>query len=323
MTTVVRWSGRLVVVASLGLWVVWLLWRVTSPMTGPVGIVVLMLELVSIAVAVVISAALWSVPSRAAGRTQSPERTLFTAVFAAVVGVDAPDAPTRIDENDDAGEVAWARQALWSLGATMRGARAETSLAGLAWSLVAIEGIRRMLCIAVVIAVLLSGSFPFEVPPASLLVVLVASQGLLTIGHWMLSRGAIRPGARLRWSMASVGAGFGDGRSRTGLPIRWAATLATIVSLNLAVSLRGTSDRWTHGLGPMPRDERIAAMLVAAWFVAWGFVALRSMTRPQLGYYGATRRLEEVSTRRLALGTTLTVAAVGLVAGILPGAVPA
>lgn len=315
--------GRLVVVASLGLWVVWLAWRVTSPMAGPLGIVVLLLELVAIAVAVVISAALWTAPPRADARTRTGERILFAHAFALVVGADAPDPADRADLNDDAGEVAWARRALWSLRATMRGERSETSLAGMAWSLVAIEGIRRMICIGVVVAVLLSGNFPFEVPPASMLVVLAGSQCLLTVGHWMLSRGAIRPGARLRWSMASVGAGFGDGRSRTGLPIRWAATLATMVSLNLAVSLRGTSDRWTHGLGAMPRDERIAAMFVAAWFVAWGFVALRAMTQPQLGYYGATRRLEEVSTRRLALGTTLTVAAIGLVAGILPGGVPA
>ena len=319
----VRWTGRLVVVASLGLWLVWLAWRVTSPMAGPIGLVVLLLEVVSLAVAAVVSAALWSVPFRPAVRTPAGERVLFPQAFATVVGADTPDLPTRVDVNDDAGEVAWARRALWSLRATLRGDRAGASLAGLAWSLIAIEGIRRMLAVAIVVVVLLSGSFPLEVPPASLLVVLAGSQALLTLGHWMLSRGAIRPGARLRWSMASVGAGFGDGRSRTGLPIRWAATLATMVSLNLAVSLRGTSDRWTHGLGAMPRDERIAAMLVAAWFVAWGFVALRSMTQPQLGYYGATRRLEEVSTRRLALGATLTVAAVGLVAGILPGGVPA
>ena len=324
MTTVIKWTGRVVVVASLGLWLVWFAWRVTSPMVGPVGVVVLVLELAALAVAVVVSAALWSAPRREGVRTRpASEPPMFPGAFATVVGVDAPDLPDPADANDDAGEVAWARRALRSLRAAGRGERSGMSLAGLAWSLVAIEGIRRMVCIGVVIAVLLSGRFPFEVPPTPLLVVLVASQCSLTIGHWMLSRGAIRPGARLRWSMASVGAGFGDGRSRTGLPIRWVATLATMVSLNLAVSLRGTSDRWTHGLGAMPRDERILTMLVAAWFVAWGFVALRSMTQPQLGYYGATRRLEEVSTRRLALGTTLTVAAVGLVAGILPAGVPA
>ena len=55
------------------------------------------------------------------------------------------------------------------------------------------------------------------------LALLAASQLALTLGHYLLSDGLIRPGARLRWSMASVGAGFGDGTSRTGLPIRWTA----------------------------------------------------------------------------------------------------
>ena len=60
--------------------------------------------------------------------------------------------------------------------------------------------------------------------------------------------------------MASVGAGVGDGRSRSGLPIRWVTTMATMVALNLAVALRGLSDRWTHGLGPMAHDARVVAM---------------------------------------------------------------
>jgi heme/copper-type cytochrome/quinol oxidase subunit 1 len=73
----------------------------------------------------------------------------------------------------------------------------------------------------------------------------------------------------------------------------------------------------------MPHDERVMAMAAATWLVGWGFVALRSLPQPELGYYGATRRLEEASTRRLALGATLTVAAIGVIAGVLPGGVPA
>jgi heme/copper-type cytochrome/quinol oxidase subunit 1 len=73
----------------------------------------------------------------------------------------------------------------------------------------------------------------------------------------------------------------------------------------------------------MPHDERVMAMAGAMWLVGWGFVALRSLPQPELGYYGATRRLEEASTRRLALGATLTVAAIGVIAGVLPGGVPA
>jgi hypothetical protein len=171
----------------------------------------------------------------------------------------------------------------------------EHTLATTAWAVVAVEGIRRMLFAAVLVAV----------------------------GHWLLSGGAVRPGVRLRWSMASVGAGLGDGVSRTGLPIRWTATMATMIVLNLAVALRGLSDRWTHGLPPMPHDERVAAMLTAWWLVMVGFAALRTMVQPSLGFYGATRRLEETSTRRLALGTTLAVAVVGFVAGLLPGGLPA
>jgi hypothetical protein len=191
-----------------------------------------------------------------------------------------------------------------------------------AWAVAATDGIRRLVFVGVLVAVLLTGRFPFEVR-WDLLAVLLASQVLLTIGHFLLSDGLLVPGGRLRWSMASVGAGLGDGVSRSGLPIRWTATLATIVALNLAVGLRGLSDRWTHGLGPMAHDERVVAMVTAGWLVAWGFVALRTLPRPDLGYYGATRRLEEPSTRRLALGATLTVAAVGLVAGVLPGGLPA
>ena len=98
---------------------------------------------------------------------------------------------------------------------------------------------------------------------------------------------------------------------------------ATVVALNLAVSLRGVSDRWTHGLGAMPRDERIAAMGVSWWLVIVAFGALHTLAKPSLGFYGATKRLEEPSTRRLALGSTLAVAMVGFIAGALPGGLPA
>ena len=92
---------------------------------------------------------------------------------------------------------------------------------------------------------------------------------------------------------------------------------------HIAVALRGLSDRWTHGLGPMPHHERVVAMLVSWWLVLVGFAALRILAKPSLGFYGATRRLEETSTRRLALGTTLAVALVGFAAGVLPGGLPA
>ena len=83
MTTVIKWTGRVVVVASLGLWLVWFAWRVTSPMVGPVGVVVLVLELAALAVAVVVSAALWSAPRREGVRTRpAADPALFPGAFA-------------------------------------------------------------------------------------------------------------------------------------------------------------------------------------------------------------------------------------------------
>jgi len=145
-------------------------------------------------------------------------------------------------------------------------------------------------------------------------------QGLasLSIGHGLLSGGYVRPLARSVWSMASIGAGLGDGISRSGLPIRWAMTMATLLVLNISVALRGMSDRWTHGLGPMNDDARVVSMSVALGLVAIGGLAMRRMPQPDLGHYGATRRLEETSVRHLAIGLTLAVAVIGFVAGLAP-----
>jgi hypothetical protein len=312
-----RWAGRLACVAGFAAWSLWLVWRITSSALGPVSVIVLILEVTSLLVSLVLAAALWSLPLGAAPRNACPA---LPDLVAELLRLDDLG-PVAAHGADDSGEVARARRGLHLLNP--RAVDGRCSLSTIAWALVAVEGIRRMLFAAVLVAVLLTGRFPFEVPALSTLAALIGAQLLFAVGHWMLSGGAIRPGVRLRWSMASVGAGLGDGVSRTGLPIRWTATMATMIVLNLAVALRGFSDRWTHGLGAMPRDERVVAMVASWWLVMVGFVALHTMVKPSLGFYGATRRLEETSTRRLALGTTLAVAMVGFVAGLLPGGLPA
>lgn len=305
-------------------WIAWLAWRAASPIHGLLGVAAFVLEFAAFIVAGVISLALWQAPPTSPTGSQRRAAVSLPETMVVALGLDADRPVVRSTVgSDDTGEVAWARHGIASLRpAALFGAQ-RPSLRQVAWSMVAVEGMRRMLCVVAVVVALFSGHAPFDVPPVSMVALLVASQVTLTLGHFLLSDGLIRPGARLRWSMASVGAGFGDGRSRTGLPIRWAATLATMIALNLMVSLRGLSDRWTHGLGAMAHDERVMVMTAAAWLVGWGFVALQSMSQPELGYYGATRRLEETSTRRLALGATLSVAAVGLIAGVLPGGIPA
>ncbi len=321
-----RWTGRSASVVGFVAWTIWLAWRVSSSPVGLVSVVVLLLEVMAFLVAIVLSAALWSLPGRS--RPSATSAGLLD-VLVELFGLDELGS-VEAHGADDTGEVARARTGLRLLDPRTRQATiaarqfvGRRHLALTAWALVAVEGIRRMLFVAVLVAVLLTGRLPFEMPGWSVLAALLAAQLSFTISHWLLSGGVLRPGVRLRWSMATIGAGLGDGASRTGLPIRWTATLATMVVLNLAVALRGVSDRWTHGLGPMPHDERVGAMALSLWLVLVGFTALRTLVKPSLDFYGATRRLEETSTRRLALGTTMAVALVGFIAGVLPGGLPA
>lgn len=308
-----RWAGGLVCVAGAVAWSLWFVWRATSSF-GVVSLAVGLLELLAFVASIVIGLSLWSRPSGVAARSSS---LMLPDAIADLLGLDDLRATSAYGA-DDSGEVARARRGLHLLDPRRR-----QRLATTAWALVAVEGVRRLAFVTLLVMVLLTGRSPFEMPPASMLALLIGAQLLFAVGHWLLSGGALRPGARLRWSMASIGAGLGDGSSRSGLPIRWTATMGTMVVLNLAVALRGLSDRWTHGLGPMSHDERVAAMVLAWWLVLIGFTALRILVQPSLGFYGATRRLEENSTRRLALGTTLAVSMVGFVAGALPGGLPA
>jgi hypothetical protein len=321
---VARWAGRLLCVAGLVAWLGWLGWRIGSPIHGVIGVLVLGLELVAVTAAGVVTAGLWIANS---GPVRQSQPAPLPVVMVGALDLDdalVDAAGAGQIGPDDTGEVAWARRGLRLLvpGDRAEAARFARSLGVAAWSVVAIDGLRRLLFVAVLVVVLFSGRVPFDVPPwrvASLLAVGLAS---LSLGHWLLSGGRVRPGDRLRWSMASIGAGLGDGTSRTGLPIRWTATMASMVVLNVAVSLRGVSDRWTHGLGSMSHDERVVTMSLAVGLVLTGFAALRTLPQPALGFYGATRRLEEGSARRLALGATMAVALLGFVAGALPGAPP-
>jgi hypothetical protein len=318
----VRWAGRFASLVGLVAWSTWLAWRISSAPVDAISVLVLVLEVAALLVSLVLSAALWSFGSLPGHSKVSARSAPLVDVVGEMLGV-ADLATADSCGADDTGEVARARRGLQLLDPRASRPIAGRPVAVTAWALVAVEGIRRMMFVALLVVVLLTGRFPFELPGWAMLAAPAVAVMSFSVSHWMLSGGVLRPGARLRWSMASVGAGLGDGTSRSGLPIRWTATLATMIVLNLAVALRGVSDRWTHGLGPMPHHERVVAMLVAWWLVLVGFAALRILAKPSLGFYGATRRLEETSTRRLALGTTLAVALVGFAAGVLPGGLPA
>ncbi len=318
MDTARRWLGRSSTAVGLGAWLVWLSWRVTTPPTGVLSVVELGVEIMAFVAASLVSIGLWSW-RRGDASPFDPRTGHITAdALAPLLGLHGD---ARAIGPDDSGEGACARRGLILVDPRRR-PRVDGDVVPLAWAALALEGLRRMCFVVLLVVVLLSGRFPFAVPPTWLLAVIVGAQLALALGHTLLSAGGLRLGERTRWSMRSVGAGVGDGRSRTGLPIRWATTMGTIVVVNLAVALRGFSDRWTHGLDSLTRDERLLAMTVAWWVVGSGFLALRALPQPSFGAERAGR-LEETSTRRLALGGTLTVAVLGCAAGMLPGAIPA
>jgi hypothetical protein len=155
--------------------------------------------------------------------------------------------------------------------------------------------------------------------------------GALSAGTWLLSGGHIRPGDRTLWSFAAIGVLLHGHRVHPrerafvgAASVERAGIMGLIVVVNLAVSLRGISDRWTHGLPDMAHDDRVGAMSMAIVMVLAGIGVLGRLPEPDPGDdVMLPRRLEERSARQTALAATAAVAIVGLVAGVLPGAVDA
>ena len=138
----------------------------------------------------------------------------------------------------------------------------------------------------------------------------------------VLSHGRIAVGDRLRWTYGSIGELLIRDDVDGVAPRRWVGTVGTIVVVNLAVALRGMSDRWTHGLPTMENDMRIVAMVYAMTLVAGSLYTLVTTTAPQLdNAHLVSRRLEERTARQSALGGALCIGLIGLLAGILPGCV--
>jgi hypothetical protein len=184
-----------------------------------------------------------------------------------------------------------------------------------------LEGPRRGAMVLTVAAALLLGAAPVDRPSPALLAVLAVATAGTTLAIWLLSAGAVRPGDRLVWSYASIGTSISRGGDIVGA--QWAGVVGSIIALNIAISLRGVSDRWTHGLAVMTPDARVTTMVTGLLLVAGGFACLSVLTPPAATPETAPRRLEERSARRTALGATLAVAIVGLVAGVLTGTVEA
>jgi len=186
---------------------------------------------------------------------------------------------------------------------------------------VLLEGPRRLVLVLAVSVALVLGLSPMPMPPVWALLTLSAAVALAATSHVVLGDGRIRFGDRTRWSYSSIG----EVVSATDLdgvaPRRWVGTIAAIVIVNLSIALRGTSDRWTHGLDPMTSDERLVAMSIGIALVVGALFTMRTVQAPVLDAERWSRRLEERTARQSALGATVVLGLVGLIAGVLPGSV--
>ena len=197
-------------------------------------------------------------------------------------------------------------------------------LPDLSMAAVLTDGPRRLLVVGCLTLAMVLGVAPIPVPPLWAICCGIASMVLMSGAHVLLGGGRIRFGDRIRWSSAALGE-VCSGVDLDGVaPRRWVGTVAAVVVLNLAIALRGMSDRWTHGLAPMEADDRHITLLIAIFVVFGGLYTLRTTTAPQLANsHLVSRRTEERTAREAALGGAVAIGMIGLLAGILPGNVDA
>lgn len=283
----------------------WLVWRLVTLDLHPVPIVSLLIELSGwtggLAVAVGLLTA--STP-----RTVLPPDDTYRYAF---VVADCVGRTRATDLQKDL------RAAVERLATRTATGPADRAMIG-----VLIDGPRRIALVATLTIALLLGVAPLDVPPVWALVSLGAGTSLVAASHVVASEGRIRFGDRTRWSFATLGEVLSPADRVDQAPRRWVGTVGSIVVLNLAIALRGMSDRWTHGLPAMTDDERLVAMIWAGLLVLGGLYTLRTIPTPKLGNaHLVARRLEERTARQSALGAAVCLGLVGLIAGVLPGSV--
>jgi hypothetical protein len=195
--------------------------------------------------------------------------------------------------------------------------RRDRSLGARAGDLVLLEGLRRGAAVLIVCAALLLGVSPVGRPPATAVAALLVGVAATSIAIWVLSGRTLRPGDRLAWSFAAVGLSVGGGEddATSAVPLRWVGVVGAVIALNVAIALRGVSDRWTHGLAPMARDERTATMALALLLVVAALWTMRTLAPPAAGDR-LPRGLEERSARRTALAAAALAGLIGLAAGV-------
>ncbi len=300
-----RLSAIVALVASVVGWSVWFSWRAQHLSIHPVPIVAVVLELFGAVAGLAISWGLLQAgPSRTVFGGGTHHAYRFTCAVADLVG------RTRLTDVHRDLRIA-AQQAV--------ARRRPRNASDFAMAAVLSDGPRRLLLVVTVALALLIGVAPMTVPPVWALVAAVAAVMATSGAHVILGGGRIRVGDRIRYSYAAIGELLSPD-DRDGLaPRRWVGTVATVVVVNLALALRGMSDRWTHGLSPMERDERVLTMSLGAVVVLGAIYTLCTTPTPNIAdAHLVSRRLEERTARQSALGGAVIVGMIGLVAGILP-----
>lgn len=311
-----RGRHRRVGAAGLGVALVagaiWLTWRGEQLGTDPIPIALFVLDAVGVGAGLLIGVGLLAssqptaVPALDGPDLVGPMR--FHAVVAASTGRRAPG-DLRLHARVELGNARW---------------RPSRRLGALAVLAAVSDPIRRAAQILLITISLLRGVGPYPVPPLWSALAFLVGVAAVSSAHVALSGGRIRTGDRLRNSYAAMG-DLLRSTDRDGLLLRrWVYVVGAAVLPCLAVGLRGTSDRWTHGFAPMGRDERMVLIVVAMALAGGALLTLRSMSAPvQPDSHLVSRHLEERTARQSALGGAVCVGLVGLVAGILPGSVDA
>ena len=288
-------------------WLGWIAWRVMTLALNPIPILALGIEIGGAAIGVVVAFALANVV-RPRATFEDDRRDPWRYAFAVADRVER----TRAED--------LRREVRSAAGAARRSGK--KTRADVAIGCVLIDGPRRLAMIVVAVLGLLIGVSPMPVPTVSALASLAIGVCGLTAAIVVLSQGRIAVGDRLRWTYGSIGELLIRDDVEGVAPRRWMGTVGTIVVVNLALALRGMSDRWTHGLPTMENEMRIVAMVYAMTLVLGSLYTLVTTTAPQLdNAHLVSRRLEERTARQSALGGALCVGLIGLLAGILPGCV--
>ena len=288
-------------------WLGWLVWRVRTLAIAPLPILMLMVEAAGAAMGCVVLYGLANV-DKPRSTFEDDRRDAWRYAFAVA------DRLERTRAEDLHRDVRKAARAARTAG---RRSRADVAVA-----CVLGDGARRLLMVALAVFSLLLGVGPMGMPTAAAMVSLAVGVVGLSTATVVLGQGRIAAGDRLRWTYGSIGELLIRNDVDGVAPRRWVGTVGTIVVVNLAVAMRGMSDRWTHGLPTMSNEMRVVAMVYAMTLVVGSLYTLVTTAAPQLdNAHLVSRRLEERTARQSALGGALCVGLIGLLAGVLPGCV--